>query len=48
MRFPLEQRFSLVTSKEIHLKFIIYELLWFLKGETDQAYLQALRVFRGK
>ena len=40
MRFDLQQGFPLVTTKRLHLKSIIYELLWFLKGETNIAYLR--------
>jgi len=40
MRFDLQQGFPLVTTKKCHLRSIIYELLWFLKGETNIAYLK--------
>ena len=41
MRFDLQQGFPLITTKKCHLRSIIHELLWFLKGETNIAYLKA-------
>lgn len=44
VRFDLSQGFPLVTTKKLHLRSIIYELLWFLRGETNIKYLQEHKV----
>jgi len=44
MRFNLKEGFPLVTTKKLHLRSIIYELLWFLRGETNIHYLKQNRV----
>ncbi|MGE0757304.1 MAG: thymidylate synthase [Pirellulaceae bacterium] len=44
MRFDLSQGFPLLTTKKLHLRSIIHELLWFLRGETNVAYLRDNRV----
>ncbi|EDM73904.1 thymidylate synthase [Plesiocystis pacifica SIR-1] len=44
LRFDLAQGFPLVTTKKVHLRSIIHELLWFLRGETNLAYLHENKV----
>ena len=44
LRFDLQQGFPLVTTKKIHLRSIIFELLWFLRGSTDNNWLKARKV----
>lgn len=44
MRFNLQEGFPLLTTKKLHLKSIIYELLWFLKGDTNISYLNQNKV----
>lgn len=44
MRFDLSEGFPLVTTKKLHLRSIVHELLWFLKGETNIAYLKDHKV----
>ena len=46
-RFSLEDGFPLLTTKKLHLRSIIHELLWFLKGETNLQYLHENKVAFG-
>ena len=43
-RFSLNDKFPLLTTKKLHLRSIIFELLWFLKGDTNVKYLQENKV----
>src|SRR5690606_14218868 len=40
MRFDLTRGFPLLTTKRVHVKSVVYELLWFLRGDTNVAYLR--------
>ena len=44
MRFDLQEGFPLLTTKKLHLRSIIYELLWFLSGDSDTGYLRENKV----
>ena len=44
MRFPLNEGFPLLTTKKLHLRSIIYEMLWFIKGDTNIKYLNDNKV----
>src|SRR4029450_5307014 len=44
LRFALERGFPLLTTKKLHLRSIVYELLWFLRGETNVRYLRENKV----
>src|SRR5688500_5272809 len=44
MRFDLQAGFPLLTTKKLHIRSIIHELLWFLKGDTNVAYLNENQV----
>src|SRR5437764_2436463 len=44
MRFDLSRGFPLVTTKKLHLRSIVHELLWFLRGDTNVAYLNENKV----
>ena len=44
MRFDLQKGFPMVTTKKLHLRSIVHELLWFIKGDTNVEYLSLIHI----